>query len=610
MVDPLASADEPRDGPREGPTPHREILRRRDDRARQVRELGRASLRFATARGAVFVAALLVLWGVLGPGIDALWLLAPATAFVALVVAHQRARHAADQARRAVRFHERGLARLEGTWPGSGPDGSAWLDHAHPYAVDLDVLGPGSLFQLLCLARTRFGQERLASWLLHPASPTEISARQAAVRELAPRLDERERLALLGHEGVIEIEPDRIVRWGEVTRTSNTILPRAVAALLSAALVICLAGWLALGWSGWPLILTTALAYTWSVTQKRTVERALADVDASARELATLARLLALLEKGTFECERLRSLQASLARPKGLPSRRVRALGRLVDRLDWARNPFFAPLGAVLLWRTQVGLAIEAWRQVSGRELSTWTSALADYESMHSLASHAFEHPGDVFADLLDGDPHFAAEGLAHPLLPEGRAVRNDIDLGSSRRLFIVSGSNMSGKSTLLRAIGCNAVLAQAGAPVRATKLSLTALAVGGSIRVQDSLLDGASRFRAELTRLRTVLELTEGPLPVLFLLDEIFHGTHSHDRRQGSEAFVRRLVDRGAMGLVTTHDLALARMTEVLGEIAANVHFEDHMEPAGMTFDYRLRPGVVEKSNALALMRAEGLID
>jgi DNA mismatch repair ATPase MutS len=194
-------------------------------------------------------------------------------------------------------------------------------------------------------------------------------------------------------------------------------------------------------------------------------------------------------------------------------------------------------------------------------------------------------------------------------LIPETRNVRTDLKLSDEeRRVLIVSGSNMSGKSTLLRTVGINTVLALAGAPIRARRLRLTPLQVGASIRIQDSLQAGASRFYAEITRLRQIVELTEGELPVLFLLDEILHGTNSHDRRIGAEGVVRGLIERGAIGLITTHDLALARIAEELAPRAANVHFEDHLEEGKMTFDYRLRPGVVERSNALELMRSVGL--
>jgi DNA mismatch repair ATPase MutS len=224
-----------------------------------------------------------------------------------------------------------------------------------------------------------------------------------------------------------------------------------------------------------------------------------------------------------------------------------------------------------------------------------------------ALGGYAFENPGDTFPEMVAGGPCFEAEGLGHPLLPADRCVGNTVCLGGDVRVLLVSGSNMAGKSTLLRAVGCNAILAQAGVPVRASRLRLSPLVLGATLRTQDSLQAGRSRFAAEIARLRQLLDLARGA-PLLFLLDEVLHGTNSHDRRVGAEAIVRRLVAAGALGLVTTHDLALAELAEQLTSQVQNVHFTDRFENGTLAFDYRLRPGVVQSSNALALMRAVGL--
>ena len=233
---------------------------------------------------------------------------------------------------------------------------------------------------------------------------------------------------------------------------------------------------------------------------------------------------------------------------------------------------------------------------------------MGELEALLDLAGYAYEHPDDPFAEIVEGAPRYEAEGLGHPLLPEATCVRNDVMLGASQPLWLVTGSNMSGKSTLLRSVGVSAVLAQAGAPVRARELRMSPVSVGASVRIVDSLREGRSRFYSEITGLRRVVALTEGPLPLLFVLDELLHGTNSHDRRAGSGALVRGLIERGAIGLVTTHDLALARIAEDLGSRAANMHFEDELRDGELIFDYTLRPGVVERSNALELMRTVGL--
>ena len=286
----------------------------------------------------------------------------------------------------------------------------------------------------------------------------------------------------------------------------------------------------------------------------------------------------------------------------------IARLRRLVEHADARRNQLFAPVAAVLLWGVQFGLAIEAWRQRCGGRLAAWIDAAGEIEALGSLASHAWEHPDDPFPELVEAGPIFDATGLGHPLVPEQRCVRNDLALDADRSVLVVSGSNMSGKSTLLRSVGTNALLALAGAPVRAQRLRISPLAIGASIRLHDSLRDGESRFYAEIKRLRQIVELAGAGGHALFLLDEILHGTNSHDRGIGAAAVVTTLARRGAIGLVTTHDLALAQIAESLAPHAANVHFEDHLADGRIAFDYRLREGVVRKSNALALMREVGL--
>jgi DNA mismatch repair ATPase MutS len=223
------------------------------------------------------------------------------------------------------------------------------------------------------------------------------------------------------------------------------------------------------------------------------------------------------------------------------------------------------------------------------------------------LSAYAYEHADDPFPEFVESGIFLEGEDLRHPLLPAAQCVPNSVQLDGERQVWIISGSNMSGKSTLLRTVGVNGVLALAGAPVRAKRMRLSNLAIGATIRVMDSLQHGTSRFYAEIQRLHDIMELTKKG-PVLFLLDEILHGTNSHDRAVGAEAVIRGLIKRGAIGLVTTHDLALTRLAETLSPQAANFHFEDQLENGRMVFDYRLRSGIVEKSNALALMRAVGL--
>jgi hypothetical protein len=535
------------------------------------------------------------------------WLVVPFCAYVALVILHDRTTRRRAAAERIVRFYEGGLARLDGAWAGRGVTGDRFQDPLHPYADDLDLFGRGSLFELLCLARTRAGEETLASWLRAPADAAVVRARQAAVEELRSRVDLRERLALHGEEVRAGVDVDALVAWGEAPVTLTSRGTRLAGGVLAACAVGAVGIWV--GGMGYaPLVAIVLIQQLFLAPVRARVGAVTRSVDQPARDLAVFSHLLECVEGEAFTSPLLRELTAGLASDGTPPSRRLARLGRLVALLHSQRNGVFAVAGILLLWPMQLAFAIEGWRAECGGELARWIRITAELEALSSLAGYAYEHPDDPFPELLDSGACLDGQGLAHPLLPAAAAVRNEVALGEEVRLLIVSGSNMSGKSTLLRTIGTNVVLALAGAPVRAHRLRLTPLSLGASLRVQDSLQTGTSRFYAEVKRLRQIVDLTEGGFPLLFLLDEILNGTNSHDRRIGAEAVVRGLIRNGAIGLVTTHDLALTRMAEDPVLHAVNGHFQDDLTDGAMSFDYHLRPGVVEKSNALELMRAVGL--
>ena len=569
----------------------------------------RSAARISHARLAVFSLGVVLAGIAFGMGrLDPRWLFAPGLGFIALVIAHDRVLRRAETREHSVRYYEEGIARLEARFAGRGASGDRFQDPEHPYADDLDLFGAGGLFELLCRARTAAGEAMLAAWLLAPAPSNEARSRQAAVLELRPAQDLRESLVLVGEAVATGLHVETLQRWGESAPPAPAPTLRVVAAALS----LLSAGSFVATLAGAPLLIpwlaVLGMAGVFAARLRGRVRRTLAETEAPARELALLARLLAVLEGQTFTAPRLVALRQAIA-TDGVPaSREIAHLKTLVDFLDARRNQLFAPIGAALLFTTQVALAIDAWRARCGPSLRAWIGASAELEALASLATHAHEHPDHVFPELADGPPRFEADALGHPLLPASRCVRNDVRLGDAPRLLLVSGSNMSGKSTLLRSVGVAAVLAQAGAPVCARRLVLSPLAVGASLRVFDSLREGHSHFYNEILRLRAIVELTRGSRAVLFLLDEILHGTNSHDRRIGAEAVLRSLVARGAVGLVTTHDLALAQIADDLGARAANVHFEDQVVGGAIHFDFRMRPGVVTRSNALALMRAIGL--
>lgn len=503
-------------------------------------------------------------------------------------------------------YYEAGLARLEERWMEGAVSGEAYFDAAHPYAADLDLIGRGGLFGLLCVAQTAGGKERLARWLGEAASPAEVARRQEAVRELAGQLTLRQTMWAAGANMDQAVNAGRLGEWvtapAEAAPRSTRYLAAAFGAAAAPALALALAGHLP-----WALVLVAAqAALAWRY--RRLVDKVQAAAAHRARELRIVASVVESFAEAELTAPALIELAAAVRGELGV-RRSVLRLVRLVEWMDARRNPYFAMVTAPLLLGTQLALAIEAWRARHAELVQRWIEAVSTLEALASLATFAFEHPGYVFP-RVDGEaqqPYLRARGLGHPLLAAATRVCNDVELGE-RRLLLVTGSNMSGKSTFLRAIGVNAVLAQAGAPVCAQELKLSPLAVAATIRTADSLQEGISRFFAEIRRLRDVLAQAKRTPFTLFLLDEVLAGTNSHDRQRGGEAIVRTLLESHAVGLITTHDLALAHLAESLPACAMNVHFEDRVEEGRLVFDFTLRSGIVSRSNALELMRLVGI--
>lgn len=572
--------------------------------------LTRRFARIGMARLAAFlVGALFAAIAVASRGGPALYgVPAAVVAFVGLVVWHERIARARDRAGRSVDYFQRGLDRLEDRWLEGGDDGARFQDEHHLYATDLELFGRGSLFHLISTARTETGAATLAGWLAAPAATDVVRARQAAVRELAPNQSLRHDLAIVaGHAG--SALDSRVLReWllgpGSPFPSWAAAATLAIAVLNLLVTVASLAGILP-GWA----VLPGYLASIAVVGMLRSVAgRALHQVDRPARELGVVASLLERVADEKFASPFLAGLEAKWRASGASPVAEIRRLGRIVDLVDARRNQLFMPISGLLLLGTQLAIGVERWRARVGPAAVGWLAATAELEALCSLATHAFDHPRDAYPELRERGERIEARGLVHVLLPASRAVRNDLSLGGECRLLVVSGSNMSGKSTLLKAVGTNLVLAFAGAPVRADAFATGPVRIGASLILRDSLLEGRSRFFAEILRLRDIAALAASGEPVLFLLDELLSGTNSHDRAIGARGVLLGLLDRGAVGMVTTHDLALTTIAVELGQRAANWHFEDALVDGKLEFDYRLKPGVVRRSNALELMKAVGL--
>lgn len=537
--------------------------------------------------------------------------------FVALGKLQDRFLEQRRVAAASVAYFEGSVARHEERWRGLPVDGTDERGRyaSLPVVDDLDLFGPASLFQLLCRAVTAGGRRTLAEWLVRPAGAKEITARQEAVAALAKDVELRRRLyaAAATEEVGSSLADAGLVEWARRTPPIPAARLLRVLGIVQPALLIVAALWgFAFGGPREPFyLLALGQVFTLFATRRHTSPRA--DVlSGPERVLTRYARLIDVVESvPAGHSERLDALRATLGTEGRAASAEIRGLERLVGMLDARLNMIFAlTLGPALLWELNVVLRSERWRERVGPNLEGWLAALGEVEALASLAAFAHERPEYGFVELVEGTGCFEMEGLRHPLIDRRRVVANDLDLGGPGSVLLLSGSNMSGKSTLLRSVGLAVVLAGAGAPVPATGGRMSLLRLATSVRVVDSLAQGASHFYAELARLEQVVRMSKEPGPgVLFLLDEVLHGTNSRERFIGAVSVVKWLAEAGAFGVVTTHDLSLTRLAEHLPDGAVtNRHFSDDVSAGELCFDYQLRDGPVESTNALRLMRAVGI--
>lgn len=577
-------------------------------REQRIAQLDRSLGRFSSLRVVLFLIGIATTWWLLNETeLSAWWSLIPLGAFLAAVAQHGRIKRAKTLAERAAAFHRAGIARLEDRWQGTGQTGERFEDPHHVYASDLDLFGRGGLFELLFTGRTRMGEEHLARWLLAAADVPTIRERQEAVQALRERTDLREDLAVLGADAGIGVQPDALIKWAE---SPNRLTQAWLGAAGFALPLLAVAA--AVAWSEWglisPLVLVLLIEFAALRLVRAQLQETLQTTEQAFEDLKLLAGLLERIEREPAHGSRMTALRSSLVSHDRSASSTMARLATVVQWIESRRNPLLQFFSLPLMYPLHVARAAERWRTEHGKVVRAWLDAIGEIEALLSLAAYSFEHPNDTFPTFVEGESRFAGVALGHPLIAQSRCIRNDAAIDPPTRVLLISGSNMSGKSTLLRTVGINTVLAMAGAPVRARSLTLTPLQVGASIRINDSLHEGSSRFYAEITRLRQLLDLTERTPPLLFLLDELMQGTNSKDRRIGAEGVLRAFLDRGAIGLISTHDLALTDLDAPGSLRVCNLHFQDEIVNGEICFDFKLRDGIVTKSNGVELMRSIGL--
>ena len=575
------------------------------NRLKDVRSTDRL---FMQLRVAAFIATIFTGVACLGEVVSWYWVLLPMSAFGVLLRLNNPVIRRLHRSIAAVEYYEAALLRLQGEWRSAPADGSEFKDALHPWSADLDVFGPGSIFQRVNQCRTQPGRRRLAEWLTTVPDTQTARTRLREAESLREQLDLRESLAVIDDAADWRAAEATIELW---TQESASIYPkwsiwcaRAVGVISVVALVMMVMGLVA----PWVVLLLLLAQGPFVWVNRDRVARVMRQVDSVDKSLRQLAEVTEQFETFPLTEKTLQQLQLRFSVDGVTASDCIKRLSTLIQWQNNAlRNQFFIPMAWGLGLFVHLPYRIDRWRASYGAKVAEWMDAVASLEAITSISGFSYEENG-CLPEVTDEEVVLTATQLGHPLIPISECRLNDVSLTAQQPLILISGSNMSGKSTLLRAIGTNLILAFCGARVRAESFVAHPFQLGTAMRVSDSLQEGRSLFFSVVQRLKSVVDLTRQDRPVLFLLDEILSGTNSHDRRRGAEAVIHSLVEHGALGLVTTHDLALTRIVESMDGRAVNKHFQDHVEDGQMSFDYRLREGVVERSNAIELMRMMGL--
>jgi hypothetical protein len=599
-----------------------------------VEALAARSARIGNLRGAAFlVAGGALVWGTAASGgLPSVGLGAAAIAvFFWLVRTHGALHIEETYAQRLLAVNQRAHVRVTGharVLLDDGADLTAELagkaaspaaaQQVRTLADDLDLFGRASLFQRISVAHTRFGRSALGALLVAEADATAVRRRQAAVKALAPELELRQRVEALasaltkgkgGPTVAAALDPEPLLAWAESEPRllAKPALIWAARLLAIANISLLIAIWLDLA-RGVYLLVPLTLSLLVLLSSRKDTHAAFVAVATRESALSGYDKLLDAIEKSSADAELLHELRGRLRQGDATPSRSMAQLRSAVGYFELRNQGLIYPFANMfLLWDVHCAVLLERWQQRFGKAARDWFRVLGDFEALSSLAGLAFDEQKFCFPELV-GESRFLAEGIAHPLIAAGSRVGNDVTLPGPSSALLVTGSNMSGKSTLLRSIGVSFALAYAGGPVCATRFELGSVRLATSLRIRDSLEEGVSHFYAELQKLKAVLDATTQPLPVLFLLDEILHGTNSRERQIGARWILSELLQRGALGAVSTHDMELCRLSPELMSHTRLVHLREDVQGQEMTFDYKLREGPVSEGNALRLMRRIGL--
>jgi hypothetical protein len=576
----------------------------------ESQKLNRKARTISFLRIITFVSFLVILLRAANQG-NLFLLIMPAIIFILifgfLVNRHDRIKYKVKKNGFLSQINEEEILRLRGNLD-TFDHGISFIDEDHPYQVDLDIFGENSLFQLLNRTTTYWGRKILSNWLSDPAIDNEILSRQLAVQELAGNLDWSQEFQATGkyfedHRNIKVflnwLDEKPLIhgnRFYQIIRYTGPIIIFGLLILLILSIIpwtILLAG-----------VFLQGLVLFFVIDPVRSIHES---TSASIKSLQSFEALIGMVEKKDFRSRKLQEIR-SIFRLKGMPaSEIIGQLKRILQRLDNRSNQIYQLFNVILLFDLHYAIAAEGWKKSQPEHIKKWFVTLGEMEAINSLAAYHYANPDYSFPEISMDDFIFQAENMGHPLIPYRKRINNDFSLHGKGTIAMITGSNMAGKSTFLRTVGINVILALMGAPVCAEKLILSDFRVFTSMRTQDNLEENISSFYAELKRIRLLFDKIDPQVPLLFLLDEILKGTNSKDRHLGAVSLVKQLSGENVTGLISTHDLELARNALKTSKVT-NYSFESLIQGNEISFDYKLNPGICETFNASILMEKMGI--
>ncbi len=511
---------------------------------------------------------------------------------------------------RLIEFNKQEVLHLQHQFSHQ-PDGHEYFSEEDTYAGDLDIFGRSSLYQYINRTCSQQGNKLLANWLMNAGKEAEILSRQKAVQELSRQTEWRQELQAHSSTSVISFAGQEAIQsWlKEMNSFGRSTYWQIIRYLVPALAISVLMSYL-FDLINTPQFLILLLVFSIIASYiSRKVNPFYRKLSKITAETNTLFNIITCIEKSSFQDPLLSALKQQFQTETKKASKQVKELNGILNRFDYRLNPIvFIPLNIFLLWDLQQILQLEKWKQQNNQDVSHWFDAMANFEVLSSMGTLAFNHPDWCFPILNTTQPEFTATHLRHPLIKPSISVANDFSTKGSGKINIITGSNMAGKSTFLRSVGVNMILATMGAPVCAKEMKVSPLKVMTSMRIKDNLEESTSTFYAELKKLKTIIDAVNSNQPVFILLDEILRGTNSLDRHTGSKALIRQLLNHNATGIVATHDLELAGMSQEFPEGIHNYYFDAALDGEELYFDYRLKPGVCQNLNASILMKKIGI--